>query len=72
VSDAQPATDRFARSWRDAQGAEWRAQVDRIALSCGACDLTRYLHIYAPTGGLPTTCSSSRRVAGRPPYRAST
>ena len=50
MSDAQPATDRFARSWRDAQGAEWRAQVDRIALSCGACDLTRYLHIYAPNG----------------------
>jgi hypothetical protein len=45
-----PSIDRFARTWRDARGQEWRAQVDRIALNCGACDLTRYLHIYAPTG----------------------
>jgi hypothetical protein len=48
-SDAD-ARDRFHRTWRDAHGAEWRAQVDRIALNCGACDLTRYLHVYAPTG----------------------
>ena len=44
------ATDRFARSWRDERGEEWSARVDRIALNCGACDLTRYLHIYAPGG----------------------
>ena len=44
------ASDRFERSWRDASGAAWSARVDRIALQCGACDLTRYLHIYAPSG----------------------
>ena len=44
------ANDRFERTWRDAHGAEWSARVDRIALQCGACDLTRYLHIDAPTG----------------------
>lgn len=41
----------FRRAWRDASGAEWSARVDRLAMSCGACDLTRYLHIDAPTGG---------------------
>ena len=40
----------FQRTWRDDEGAEWSARVDRIAMQCGACDLTRYLHIYAPTG----------------------
>ena len=40
----------FQRTWRDSEGAEWSARVDRIAMQCGACDLTRYLHIYAPGG----------------------
>lgn len=40
----------FQRSWRDASGGEWSARVDRLAMSCGACDLTRYLHIDAPGG----------------------
>ena len=44
------AADRFARRWLDARGDEWSARVDRIALNCGACDLTRYLHVYAPNG----------------------
>ena len=44
------ARDRFHRAWRDQSGAEWSARVDRIALNCGACDLTRYLHVYAPGG----------------------
>lgn len=41
---------KYDRSWRDADGAEWRAHVDRIAMQCGACDLTRYLHIETPGG----------------------
>lgn len=40
----------FHRIWRDAQGREWSARVDRFAMRCGSCDLTRYLHVYAPTG----------------------
>ena len=44
------ANDHFSRAWRDRGGAEWRATVDRIALQCGTCDLTRYLHIFAPSG----------------------
>ena len=40
----------FHRVWRDPTGAEWSARVDRFAMRCGACDLTRYLHVYAPTG----------------------
>ena len=40
----------FQRSWRDASGAEWSAHVDRVMLKCGACDVTRYLHVDAPDG----------------------
>ena len=40
----------FRRAWRDDAGGEWAASVDRLAMSCGACDLTRYLHIDAPGG----------------------
>ena len=40
----------FERTWRDAHGGEWFARVDRLAMSCGACDLTRYLHIDSPDG----------------------
>ena len=40
----------FQRLWRDGNGGEWSARVDRLAMSCGACDLTRYLHIESPAG----------------------
>ena len=40
----------FSRTWRDTHGAEWSARVDRLAMSCGACDLTRYLHVFTPHG----------------------
>ena len=40
----------FHRTWRDAAGAEWSARVDRFAMRCGACDLTRYLHVFTPAG----------------------
>ena len=44
------AWDSFHRIWRDEAGAEWSARVDRFAMRCGACDLTRYLHVYTPAG----------------------
>ena len=48
---AQPdGRDRFHRIWRDDAGAEWSARVDRFAMRCGACDLTRYLHVFTPKG----------------------
>ena len=48
--DEAAAADRFRRAWRDGRGGAWSAQVDRIALQCGACDLTRYLHVFTPHG----------------------
>ena len=40
----------FHRIWRDEHGAEWSARVDRFSMRCGACDFTRYLHVFTPTG----------------------
>ena len=40
----------WERQWLDHDGAQWRARVDRLTMSCGACDVTRYLHVDAPNG----------------------
>lgn len=40
----------YDRVWRDAEGGQWSARVDRVSMRCGACDLTRYLHVYTPGG----------------------
>lgn len=45
-----PAEDRFSREWRDRSGGLWSARIDRLALRCGGCDLTRYLHVFTPSG----------------------
>jgi len=42
--------DRWHRIWYDAEGGQWSARVDRFAMRCGACDLTRYLHVETPAG----------------------
>ncbi|HUH12797.1 MAG TPA: hypothetical protein VMK65_06785 [Longimicrobiales bacterium] len=38
-----------SREWRWADGI-WRARVDRLRMSCGACPSGRYLHITTPEG----------------------
>lgn len=50
MGDSVTERSDFRRLWRDEAGGEWAASVDRLSMSCGACDLTRYLHIDAPTG----------------------
>lgn len=50
-NDREPTGDaRFERVWRDSAGGEWAARVDRVTMRCGACDTTRYLHLYTPKG----------------------
>lgn len=41
---------RYHRIWTDPDGREWHARVDRMSMRCGACDLTRYLHVEPPGG----------------------